>query len=158
MRTGKAWIAVAVAAALVLAATAAVAYVRGSRDARRFSLKEDDYRIGFRACEQCGLTPHDLGLSGPQALEYRAIGDAARPELVALRNQIRETQTDLLELLRDGGSDTAGIASVLGELAPLQATLERKTVDYILRLRTVLTDRQVAEYDRIAGRAVCPWL
>jgi Spy/CpxP family protein refolding chaperone len=158
VKVRKAWIGVAVGVPLALLATAAAACVLGGRDALRTSEQENDYLVGFHEYEQCSLTLNYLGLSESQVEEYRAIGRAAHPELSALRKQIRERKTDLLRLLREGGSDTAAMAEVLSETASLQSALERKTVDYIVRLRAVLTDRQVARYDRMMESAVCPWL
>jgi Spy/CpxP family protein refolding chaperone len=158
VKVRKVWIAVAVGVPLAILVTAVVAYLLGGRDALRTSEQENDYLVGFREYEQCSLTLNYLGLSESQAKGYRAIGRAADPELSALRKQIRERKTDLLRLLCEGGSDTAAIAEVFSETASLQSALERKTVDYIMRLRAVLTDSQVAKYDRMMECAVCPWL
>jgi hypothetical protein len=149
---------VAVVVPIALAVTAVTAYTFGSVHALRSQRQADDCLIGFKVNEQCGFTLNDLGLSESQAEEYRAIGLAARPELTRLRDRIRGRKTELLQLLRTGTGDGEATEKILGEVASLQAALELRTVDYILSLRSVLTDRQLPKFDRITRDAVCPWL
>jgi len=158
MRIRKAWIAVAVVVPVALVVTALAGYVFGGACALRHSRHTDDYLIGFRVNEGCGLTLADLGLTELQTREYGAIVLNTRPELNRLRDQIRGKKADLLGLMRAGTGNSQTTTRVLDEIASLQSALERRTVEYILNLRSTLTDPQLPQFDRMARHAVCPWL
>ena len=158
MKSRKAWIAVAVVIPLALAVTGVAAYIFGSACALRYSRHADDYLIGFRVNEGCGLTLSNLGLSEPQTQEYSAIVVSTRLELASLHDQIRGKKAELLRLLSTRTGDRTTTDRILDEVASLQAALERRTVAYILDLRSVLTDRQLPKFDRMTRHAICPWL
>jgi len=133
------------------------AYALGMIHGTRLTMREDSMLIEFRVFEQCSFTISDFGLQDGQWQKYRAVGNSARPELNGLKEGFRARKLHLLQLL-SGPADAAAVQADLDRIAELQSEFERKMVRYILRLRELLTDRQLPKFDKQVKRAVCPWL
>lgn len=157
MKVKKSWIVLATAFVVWTAVAGFAAYTLGLIHGTRFVMREDEMLIEFRVFEQCGFTLSDFGLQEGQWQKFRAVGYSARPELDALKERIRENKLHLLQLLH-GPADTAAVQTNLNEIAEPQSEFEHKMVGYILRLRELLTDRQLPKFDKQVRRAVCPWL
>ncbi|MFQ6091566.1 MAG: Spy/CpxP family protein refolding chaperone [bacterium] len=77
--------------------------------------------------------------------QFRRVRDAqgqVAEEMEAMRKSLRAKRAELVRLLREPDPDRAEIDARLREIATLQADLERRVVDNLLKLKGVLTPEQ----------------
>ncbi len=95
----------------------------------------------------------DLGLSADQQAQVQRIHDAMARDAVSLGERIvqKEAQLDALFAMREAGPDN--IRRLVHEIATLQAEFRLAHLNAHLLTRQVLSQEQVAAYDRIRGYA-----
>lgn len=111
---------------------------------------------GSRAGWHSGPMKRHLGLSSEQGQrlenERQRLLAQARP----LQEKLRQKRRDLLALLQGREVNEAELDSTLGEIARLQAALEKMFVLHALQVRRDFSPAQLRKYDGCLERGLCP--
>jgi LTXXQ motif family protein len=94
-----------------------------------------------------------LGLSREQRSETRRLMDAHRAEARAIGAKLVEAEGNLETLFRRGKVAETELAEAVRTAAALQGEYRAAHLETHRRLRAMLTDEQVARYDRLRGYA-----
>jgi Spy/CpxP family protein refolding chaperone len=95
----------------------------------------------------------DLGLTGPQRVDLKAIFDRMHAAAVAFGERIVAKEKDLDQAFASGLIDEETLRALTTQIASLQAELRAAHLRAHLETKRVLTARQVALYDSLRGYA-----
>ncbi len=85
--------------------------------------------------------------------EYRCAFDS---EIGAVQARMREKRLALVKELKREPPDGAAVDKLIDEISRLQAEIQKKAVDNILKEKAVLTEEQKAKFFRLFEDHVCP--
>lgn len=94
-----------------------------------------------------------LGLTPAQRAATKQLMDAHRAEARAIGAKLVESERALEVLFRRGQVDQTQLAAAVHHAGSLQGEYRLSHLETHRRLRTVLTDEQVARYDQLRGYA-----
>jgi Spy/CpxP family protein refolding chaperone len=94
---------------------------------------------------QC-LRASDLNLSKEQIRELELIQQANFQEIRFLRIQLFSKRLELREVLTNPTPRIESIRNKYWEINELQSKLDEKTIEYLIRLRTLLTQDQIRSW------------
>jgi len=93
----------------------------------------------------------ELGLTGPQRVDLKAVFDRMHTAAVALGEQIVAKEKALDQAFASGLIDEAKLRALTTQIASLQAELRAAHLRAHLETKRVLTAQQVALYDSLRG-------
>jgi Spy/CpxP family protein refolding chaperone len=161
--------------AIVLAAAASVAQAQHQpyagqqqRDVKALSADEvkqylEGAGMGYAKAAELNHYPgpahalelaEQLGLSREQRLELQRLKDAHHAEATQTGANVVEAERNLELLFRRGKVGETELAEAVRTAAILQGEYRTSHLETHRRVRAVLTDEQVAGYDRLRGYAV----
>jgi len=85
----------------------------------------------------------ELNLSQDQAKGFDSLQQAFIREVQLLRIQLFSKRLELRELLTNPGTKVEAIRVKAAEIQEIQARLEEKSIDYLIRIRALLTQEQL---------------
>jgi Spy/CpxP family protein refolding chaperone len=92
-----------------------------------------------------------LELSPAQRTEVEAIGDRMREKAITLGQRMVDTETALDRLFASAEIDAGSLERQVAEIARLEGELRAAHLTAHLETRSVLSEEQVAAYDRLRG-------
>jgi Spy/CpxP family protein refolding chaperone len=92
-----------------------------------------------------------LQLSGEQRERTAALMHAHKADARALGRKVVDAERALDELFRSGGADEATLAAHVRAVAAAQGEYRLSHLETHRRMRSLLTDEQVARYDALRG-------
>ena len=98
----------------------------------------------------------ELCLSGPQEKCIKEFRFAFDSEIGDIQTQLREKRLAMVEELKKGSPDGATLDKLIEDTSRLQAEIEKKAVENLLKEKEVLTDEQRATFFRLFEEHVCP--
>jgi len=98
----------------------------------------------------------ELCLSGPQEKCIKEFRFAFDSEIGDIQAQLREKRLAMVEELKKGSPDGATLDKLIEDTSRLQAEIEKKAVENLLKEKEVLTDEQRATFFRLFEEHVCP--
>jgi Spy/CpxP family protein refolding chaperone len=98
----------------------------------------------------------ELCLSGQQAKCIKDFRFAFDSEISDIQARLREKRLALVEELKKGSPDGATLEKLIEDTSRLQAEIEKKAVENLLKEKEVLTDEQKATFFRLFEEHVCP--
>jgi len=98
----------------------------------------------------------ELCLSGQQAKCIKDFRFAFDSEISDIQARLREKRLALVEELKKGSPDGAILDKLIEDTSRLQAEIEKKAVENLLKEKEVLTDEQKATFFRLFEEHVCP--
>ncbi len=99
---------------------------------------------------------HELCLNGQQAKCIRDFRFAFDSEIGDIQAQLREKRLAMIEELKKASPDGATLDKLIEDAGRLQAKIEKKAVENLLKEKDVLTDEQKATFFRLFEEHVCP--
>jgi Spy/CpxP family protein refolding chaperone len=88
----------------------------------------------------------ELNLSQDQAKGFDGLQQAFIREVQLLRIQLFSKRLELRELLTNPGTKIEAIRAKAAEIQEIQARLEEKSIDYLIRIRALLTQEQLKSW------------
>ncbi len=111
---------------------------------------------GISAGWHSGPMKRHLGLDSGQSRqlegERRQVLVQARP----LQDALRQKRRELLVLLKGKDARAADLDPLLGEIARLQAAIEKLFIMHSLKMRSVFSPVQLRKYEGFLERGLCP--
>ncbi|MCK7483919.1 MAG: periplasmic heavy metal sensor [Candidatus Moduliflexus flocculans] len=98
----------------------------------------------------------ELCLSGTQEKCIKDFRFAFDSEIGGIQAQLREKRLAMVEELKKGSPDGATLDKLIEDTSRLQAEIEKKAVENLLKEKEVLTDEQRATFFRLFEEHVCP--
>jgi len=98
----------------------------------------------------------ELCLSGSQEKCIKEFRFAFDSEIGDIQTQLREKRLAMVEELKKGSPDGATLDKLIEDTSRLQAEIEKKAVENLLKEKEVLTDKQRATFFRLFEEHVCP--
>lgn len=98
----------------------------------------------------------ELCLSGHQEKCIKDFRFAFDSEISGFQARLMEKRRALVEELRKGSPDGATLDRLIEDTSRLQAEIEKKAVENLLKEKDVLTDEQRATFFRLFEDHVCP--
>lgn len=95
----------------------------------------------------------DIGLTDEQMRDILEIQSAMRERAIELGEAIIDAERDLDLCFKHGQLDEEGLSSVTRDIALLYGELRFAHLRAHLAMRSVLSDGQIADYDRLRGYA-----
>jgi Spy/CpxP family protein refolding chaperone len=92
-----------------------------------------------------------LGLSTEQRNDIKALMDSHKAEARAIGAKLVESERAIEQLFRSGNVPQSALADAVAKAAALQGEYRLSHLETHRRLRPLLTDEQVARYDRLRG-------
>ncbi len=105
-----------------------------------------------------GSFARELCLSGMQEKCIKGFRGAFDSETRDVRTKMQEKRRALVEELRKASPDRATLETLIEDISRLQAEIQKKAVENILKEKEVLTDEQKAKFFRLFEDHVCPRL
>lgn len=100
----------------------------------------------------------ELCLSGTQEKCINGFRCAFDSETRDIRTKMQAKRLALVEELKKASPDGARLESLIEDISGLQAEIQKKAVENILKEKEVLTDEQKAKFFRLFQDHVCPRL
>ena len=88
----------------------------------------------------------ELNLSQDQAKGFDSLQQAFIREVQLLRIQLFSKRLELRELLTNPGTKTEAIRAKATEIQEFQARFEEKSIDYLIKIRALLTPEQLKNW------------
>ena len=98
----------------------------------------------------------ELCLSGPQERCIKDFRFAFDSETRDFQARIRQKKLALVEELKKASPDGPTLDTLINEISGLQAEIQKKAVEDLLKEKEVLTDEQKATFFRLFEDHVCP--
>ena len=92
-----------------------------------------------------------MDLSAGQRTEIQALYEAMQAEARPLGRQVLDREAELDRLFAEGRATPQGIADVTAAIGDLQGRLRFVHLKYHIRVRDLLTHRQLAAYQKLRG-------
>ncbi|MBA1146321.1 periplasmic heavy metal sensor [Ectothiorhodospiraceae bacterium WFHF3C12] len=93
----------------------------------------------------------EIGLTGEQRKAVQALHESMKASAVPLGKELVALEARLNERFADGTIDRAGLEELLVEIGRVRSQLRMVHLEKHLETADVLTDRQVAKYNRLRG-------
>lgn len=103
-----------------------------------------------------GTFSRELCLSGPQEKCIEDFRFAFDSEITGIQAQLREKRLAMVEELKKESPDGATLDKLIEDTSRLQAEIEKKAVENLLKEKEILTDEQKATFFRLFEEHVCP--
>ncbi len=98
----------------------------------------------------------ELCLNGQQEKCIKDFRCAFDSEISDIQARMREKRLAMVEELKKGSPDNTTLDKLIDDISRLQAEIQKKAVENILKEKEVLTDEQKATFFRLFEDRVCP--
>ena len=103
-----------------------------------------------------GTFTRQLCLSGQQEKCIKDFRFAFNTEISDIQARMQEKRRAMVEELKKGSPDGATLDKLIEAMSRLQAEIQKKAVENVLKEKEVLTDEQKATFFRLFEDHVCP--
>ncbi|MBN2345428.1 MAG: periplasmic heavy metal sensor [Candidatus Aminicenantes bacterium] len=121
------------------------------REAGAASLRGGAAAAGWHA----GPMRRHLGLDAGQARRMERERRQVLAQVEPLQEEMRRQRRALFVLIKGGAVRDADLDATLGEIARLQAAIEKKFVLHSLKVRSAFSSEQLRKYDGCLERGLC---
>ncbi len=87
-----------------------------------------------------------IALNREQVRQMRSLRSTLEDDIISLREQMQEKRQRIIQEARQSEPDMAVIDRVIDEISALQATIQKKTVRYLIRDKKLLNPTQQSRY------------